>query len=111
MVYYKNDQLNATFAALADPTRRAMIAHLARQGEQSASALARPHAVSLPAALKHIGVLTKAGLVTRVKIGRTVHCRLEASRMREAIAWLERYEQFWSARLDALADFVERDDK
>lgn len=109
MVYYKIDRLDATFAALADPTRRAMIAQLAQRGSQSAGELAKPHDVSLPAALKHIGVLTKAGLVTRRKIGRTVHCNLEAARLREAMVWLDKYERFWSARLDALADFVERD--
>ena len=100
MVYYRSASLDRTFGALADPTRRAMLAQLARRGMQSAGDLAKPHAVSLAGALKHIGVLADAGLITREKVGRTVQCRLEAKRLREATAWLERYEIFWSARLD-----------
>ena len=109
MVHYKQLILDRTFGALSDPTRRAMVAQLARRGVQTAGELAKPHAVSLPAALKHIAVLTDAGLIRREKIGRTVHCRLEAVRLREAMAWLERYERFWSARLDALVEHVEGD--
>ncbi len=90
--------------------RRAMVAQLARLGMQTAGELAKPHKVSLPGALKHIGVLADAGLIRREKVGRTVQCRLEAKRLREAMAWLERYEKFWSARLDRLAEFVEGDD-
>jgi DNA-binding transcriptional ArsR family regulator len=111
MVYYTQPALNRTFGALADPTRRAMVAQLARKGVQTAGELAKPHAVSLPAALKHIGVLVDAGLIRRQKIGRTVHCRLEAARLSEAMAWLEKYERFWSARLDALVEFVEGDEQ
>lgn len=110
MVNYSQHTLDRTFAALADPTRRAMVAQLARRGVQTASELAEPHAVSLPAALKHIGVLADAGLVVRDKVGRTVQCRLEAAHLRNAMAWLGRQEKFWSARLDALAKFVEEDD-
>lgn len=87
-----------------------MLAQLATRGTQSAGDLAKPHAVTLAGALKHIGVLADAGLITRKKVGRTVQCRLEAKRMREAMAWLERHEKFWSQRLDALADFVEGDE-
>lgn len=111
MVYYSHDRLDDTFAALGDPTRRAMVAQLARNGMQTAGELAKPHDVSLPGALKHIGVLAKAGLIKRKKIGRTVECRLDGKRLREAMAWLDRYEKFWSARLDALAEFVEGDEK
>lgn len=87
-----------------------MVAQLARNGMQTAGELAKPHKVSLPGALKHIAVLADAGLIQRKKIGRTVECRLDGKRLREAMAWLERYERFWSARLDALAEFVEGDE-
>ena len=99
--------LDLAFAALADPTRRAMVARLAEGGDMSISALGEPFAMSLPAVLKHVNVLADAGLVKRSKHGRTVVCRLETEPMREAIEWLERYERFWSARLDALANFLE----
>jgi DNA-binding transcriptional ArsR family regulator len=109
MVYFDPVALDRTFAALSDPTRRAMLARLSEHGTQTASELAAPFDVSLPAILKHLGVLAAAGLVRREKTGRTVHCELEAAPMRDAIAWLERYERFWSARLDALAAYVEED--
>lgn len=111
MVYYSHDRLDGTFAALADPMRRAMVAQLARHGMQTAGELAKPHDVTLPGALKHIGVLAEAGLIKRKKVGRTVQCRLDGKRLLEAMAWLERYEKFWSANLDALVEFVEGDDK
>jgi DNA-binding transcriptional ArsR family regulator len=109
MVMYQSSPLDATFAALADPTRRAMLARLADDRQLSASALAAPFAMSLPAALKHIGVLAQAGLVRREKVGRTVHCRLEAEPLRAAHQWIARYERFWSERLDALAAILEED--
>jgi DNA-binding transcriptional ArsR family regulator len=109
MVYYQAETLNRTFAALADPTRRAMLAHLAEQDGVSVSELARPFAISLPAAMKHIAVLSDAGLVARHKTGRTVECRLIAAPMEEAVGWLHRYQRFWSQQLDRLAAFLEDD--
>ncbi len=109
MVKYEDDALNRTFAALADPTRRALLARLAQQDVLSVSALAQPFAMSLPAVMKHLDVLAEAGLVTREKTGRTVACRLAAGPMEDAMQWLAHYERFWSAALDRLAAFVEED--
>jgi DNA-binding transcriptional ArsR family regulator len=111
MVHYSTSTLDRTFAALADPTRRAMLAQLSEHGTQTAGDLAKPFAVSLPAVLKHIGVLEQAGLVERRKVGRTVHCRLVPKPMESAMEWLSRYERFWSQRLDALAAFVEKEEE
>jgi DNA-binding transcriptional ArsR family regulator len=102
-------QLDRTFAALADPTRRAIIAQLGEHAGVSVSDLARPFPMSLPAIMKHLDVLADAGLITRSKQGRTVTCRLNAAPMEAAVEWLERYERFWSERLDRLAAFVEKD--
>ncbi|HEX2525810.1 MAG TPA: metalloregulator ArsR/SmtB family transcription factor [Geminicoccus sp.] len=101
--------LDRTFAALADPTRRALLARLREEDGLSVSELARPFSVSLPAIMKHLDVLSDAGLVTRSKTGRTVTCRLNADPMEEAMAWLTRYERFWTERLDRLAAFLEQD--
>src|SRR5438105_1350055 len=106
MVYYL-DPLDRTFAALSDPTRRAMLARLEADNTVSVSELARPFAMSLPAIMKHLDVLTDAGLVTRNKTGRTVACRLRAQPMQEAMNWLSKYERFWSERLDRLAAYLE----
>ena len=102
--------LDLAFAALSDPTRRALLARLGADGELSVSELARPIEMSLPAVMKHIAVLEGAGLVEREKIGRTVHCRLNTGPMQDAIDWLERTSRFWQQRLDSLARFVEEDD-
>ncbi|MBI3434753.1 MAG: helix-turn-helix transcriptional regulator, partial [Proteobacteria bacterium] len=107
MVYFSPSPLDRTFFALADATRRAMLEQLSERGTQTAGELASPFAMSLPAILKHIGVLTRAGLIRRKKIGRSVHCHLDAEPMRAADAWIERYEKFWSGRLGALAAYVE----
>ena len=88
--------LDRTFAALADPTRRAYWRGSPSEPDLSVSALAEPFAVSLPAIMKHLDVLSDAGLVARTKSGRTVTCRLDAAPMQDAIAWLNRYERFWS---------------
>jgi len=88
------EALDRTLAALADPTRRAMIERLARNGRMAISDLATPFAMSLPAVLKHVGVLTEAKLVSRVKIGRTVYCHLLSSPIRAALAWLRKYEDY-----------------
>ena len=101
MVKHSAAVLDATFAALADPTRRAILARLAR-GDSSVSALARPFDVSLPAISKHLRVLERAGLVTQRKQGRTRRCRLAARPLRQASLWLAHYREFWEARLDAL---------
>jgi len=101
--------LDRTFAALADPTRRALIARLGEGGNLSVTELARPLPMSLPAVMKHLAVLCEAGLIVRRKTGRTVACALVATPMEQAVDWLNRYQQFWSERLDRLAAFVEED--
>jgi DNA-binding transcriptional ArsR family regulator len=100
-------QLNRTFAALVDPTRRAILARLEREDGASITELAKPFAIKLPAVMKHLDVLGDAGLVTRSKTGRTVTVRLSPEPMREAMDWLRRYERFWSASLDRLAAYAE----
>jgi DNA-binding transcriptional ArsR family regulator len=103
----KLQDLDRTFAALADPTRRALLARLSERGDVSVSKLAEPFAMSLPAVMKHLDVLADAGLITRTKTGRTVACRLSAAPMEQAMSWLQRYQQFWSEALDQLATYVE----
>src|SRR4051812_434919 len=110
MVNYQGDPLNRTFAALADPTRRALLARLGTAESLSVSELAAPFDVSLPAVMKHLDVLSDAGLIARSKTGRRVACRLTAAPMEEAMRWLNKYERFWSAQLDRLAAFLEEDD-
>jgi DNA-binding transcriptional ArsR family regulator len=107
MVDYRPAHLDRAFAALADPTRRAILDRLARESELGVSEIAGPFAVSLPAVMKHLDVLARAGLIEREKTGRTVRCRLRAEPMETAMQWLARYERFWSEKLDALAKFVE----
>ena len=106
MVNYR-EQLDRTFAALIDPTRRAILARLEREDGASVSELARPFAIKLPAVMKHLDVLADAGLITRSKLGRTVTVRLSPEPMREAMDWLRRYEHFWSLSLDRLAAYAE----
>ena len=106
MVNYR-DRLDRTFAALVDPTRRAILARLEREDGASVSELARPFAIKLPAVMKHLDVLADAGLITRSKSGRTVTVRLSPEPMREAMDWLRRYERFWSLSLDRLAAYAE----
>jgi DNA-binding transcriptional ArsR family regulator len=105
----KHQPLDRTFAALADPTRRALLARLRDNEAVSVSELARPFSMSLPAVMKHIEVLSEAGLIIRTKTGRTVSCQLNAAPMEEAMSWLNRYQLFWSERLDRLAALVEKD--
>src|SRR5438045_7950429 len=109
MVKYQDDTLNRTFAALSDPTRRALLARLVEQDGLSISELAQPFPMSLPAIMKHLDVLSDAGLIAREKTGRTVACKLTAQPMEQAMAWLNRYQRFWSDNLDRLAAFVEED--
>jgi DNA-binding transcriptional ArsR family regulator len=107
MVKYQAPTLDRTFAALSDPTRRALLAQLNERESVSVSELARPFAVSLPAVMKHLDVLSDAGLISRTKTGRTVTCQLNAAPMEEAMLWLYRYERFWNEQLDRLAAFLE----
>src|SRR5215470_14594078 len=109
MVYYQKPTLDRTFAALADPTRRALLARLSEKQSVSVSELAKPFSMSLPAIMKHLDVLSEAGLVGREKNGRIVSCRLRAEPMREANDWLNRYQKFWTEKLDQLAAFLEED--
>jgi DNA-binding transcriptional ArsR family regulator len=100
------DRLDATFAALADPTRRAILARLAR-GEASVKELAEPFAMTQPAVSKHLKVLERAGLVSRGRDAQRRPCRLEAEPLRDATAWLAEYRRFWSEsyeRLESLLD-------
>ena len=105
MVYHSSD-LDLTFSALSDPTRRAIISRLA-EGEAAINELASPFDMSLPAVTKHIRILEKAGLLTRKKQGRVQYCRLNAAPMRDAASWLAFYQKFWDAKLDSLAVFLE----
>jgi DNA-binding transcriptional ArsR family regulator len=109
MVKYNDETLDRTFAALADPTRRALVARLGSRETFSVSELAQPFAMSLPAIMKHLDVLSDAGLIAREKTGRVVACRLTAKPMEQAMAWLNRYQRFWSDNLDRLAAFLEED--
>src|SRR5882724_6383367 len=109
MVDYMDAQLDLAFAALADPTRRAILDRLARADGLAVTEIARPFAVSLPAVMKHLDVLARAGLIERAKTGRTVRCSLRAEPMETAMQWLTRYERFWTEKLDALAKFVEQE--
>jgi DNA-binding transcriptional ArsR family regulator len=111
MVNYTPADLDRTFAALADPTRRALLARLEHEKEESLtiSELARPFPVSLPAIMKHLDVLGDAGLIQRTKTGRSVACRLTPAPMEQAMEWLARYERYWTDQLDRLAAFLEKD--
>ena len=106
MVNHFDAALDRTFAALSDPTRRALLAQLAEQDGMSVSELARPFKVSLPAIMKHLDVLSDAGLISRSKSGRTVSCRLNAAPMREAADWLGHYRKFWEDRFDRLDAYL-----
>ena len=101
-----NTQLDLTFSALADPTRRAILSRLA-EGDVSVGELAQPFAMSLPAVSKHLRVLERAGLLKQDPQGRVRRCKLQAAPMREAAEWVQRYRRFWTRQLDALAEFVE----
>lgn len=99
------DHLSATFSALADPTRRAMLARLAK-GEASVNELAAPFAMSLPAISKHIKVLEKAGLVTKGRDAQWRPCRIDAEQLKVAMDWIGQYKQFWEERLDRLDTYL-----
>jgi DNA-binding transcriptional ArsR family regulator len=109
MVDFSEVRLDRAFGALADPTRRAILDRLAQDSELAVTQIAGRFDVSLPAVIKHLDVLARAGLIERAKTGRTVHCRLRTEPMETAMQWLARYERFWTERLDALAKFLEED--
>lgn len=109
MVKYQTSAINRTFSALADPTRRHVLLRLKDEPGLSVSDLARPLSLGLPGMMKHLDVLSDAGLITRSKTGRTVSVQLSPEPMREAMAWLQRYERFWTASLDRLVALVEED--
>ncbi|MEI8153999.1 MAG: metalloregulator ArsR/SmtB family transcription factor [Hyphomicrobiales bacterium] len=110
MVKYREDALDRVFSALADPTRRALVARLETEDSLTVSELARPFPVSLPAIMKHLDVLSDAGLITRSKSGRTVNCQFTAATMKSAMEWLHRYERFWTASLDRLGAILVEDE-
>ena len=101
------DQLSSTFAALADPTRRAILARLS-VGETSVTELAKPFEMSMPAVSKHLKVLERAGLISRGREAQWRPCRLDASPLKDATSWLEAYRRFWSTHVDALERYLDR---
>ncbi len=107
MVNYGEADLDRVFAALSDPTRRAILSRLARTRPLSISALAEPFDLKLHSVMKHLDVLDDAGLIRRAKTGRTVHVEIAAGSLDPAVQWLERQERFWSASLDRLAAYAE----
>ena|SRR5206468_2277075 len=100
------DQLSATFAALADPTRRAILARLA-SGDRSVTELAAPFEMSMPAVSKHLRVLERAGLIVRGREAQWRPCRLEPGPLKQVADWTERYRHIWEARLDRLDDYLQ----
>jgi DNA-binding transcriptional ArsR family regulator len=101
------DRLSTTLSALADPTRRAILARLTA-GEASVKELAKPFALSPPAISKHLKVLERAGLITRSRRAQWRPCRLKARPLREVADWLERYRRFWEERFDRLDEYLNR---
>ncbi len=99
------DRLSATFGALADPTRRAILARLAL-GESTVTELAEPFDISLPAVTKHLKVLERAGLISRSREAQWRPCKLEATPLQGVSSWVEQYRQFWEERLDRLDDYL-----
>jgi DNA-binding transcriptional ArsR family regulator len=107
MVKYSSRTLDRTFAALADPTRRQILAHLA-QGDRRVTDLAKPHNMSLPAVSKHLRVLESAGLLRRRRYGRVHEMRLNAEPLKKAVQWVEEYRKFWEGSLDGLAAYLDK---
>src|SRR5690348_5858739 len=99
------DRLSATFAALADPTRRAIVARLA-SGERTVTELAAPFRMTMPAISKHLRVLESAGLISRRREAQARPCRLEAEPLKEVAEWAERYREIWEGRLDRLGSYL-----
>jgi DNA-binding transcriptional ArsR family regulator len=102
-----NDSISSTFAALADPTRRAILARLAL-GETSVTELAEPFEMSMPAVSKHLRVLERAGLITRGREAQWRPCKLKAEPLREAAGWIDEYRQFWEHSFDRLEEYLQR---
>jgi DNA-binding transcriptional ArsR family regulator len=100
-----DDRLSTTFAALADPTRRAILERLAR-GDATVGELAEPFAMTLPAISKHVSVLERAGLVIKDRDGQRRHCRITATPLQGATSWLEEYRRHWEANLDSLDAYL-----
>ena len=107
MVKYKSNELDMTFGALADATRRGILEQLSG-GESSVTKLAEPYNISLPAISKHLRVLERAGLLSQEKNGRVRRCRLDAGPMKEASDWISRYQRFWEQQLDSLAIYLDK---
>jgi len=105
VLHRTSPDLSITFAALADPTRRAILARLA-SGERSVTELAGPFKMSLPAVSKHLKVLKRAGLIARGREAQWRPCRLEAGPLKEASDWIETYRRFWEERFDRLEDYL-----
>jgi len=105
-----HDQLSSTFAALADPTRRAILARLSL-GETSVTELAKPFEMSMPAVSKHLKVLERAGLISRGREAQWRPCRLDAGPLKDAASWIEAYRRFWSTHVDALERYLDRMDQ
>src|SRR5580693_4354029 len=101
-----SDNLSTVFAALADPTRRAILGRLAT-GETSVNELAAPFRMSLPAVSKHLKVLARAGLITRSRVAQVRPCRLKAAPLKEAVDWLEHYRRFWEQSFDRLDEYFQ----
>ncbi|MBI3839105.1 MAG: winged helix-turn-helix transcriptional regulator [Planctomycetia bacterium] len=101
------DHLSTTFAALADPTRRAILARLGR-GEKSVTELAKPFEMTLPGISKHLKVLERAGLIERRRRAQWRPCRLHAKPLRDVADWVEQYRRFWEERLDRLEDYLQK---
>ena len=99
------DRLSLTFSALADPTRRAILARLAH-GARSVTELAAPHAMSLPAISKHLRVLERSGLIERSREAQWRPCRIKAAPLKEAVDWMEQYRRHWEERLDRLEEYL-----
>jgi DNA-binding transcriptional ArsR family regulator len=100
------DQLSVTFAALADPTRRAIVARLAQEGEVTVNDLAEPFPITVQAVSRHLKTLERAGLITRGRTAQLRPSRLEAAPLRAAADWIEQYREIWEGRLDRLADHL-----
>jgi DNA-binding transcriptional ArsR family regulator len=109
MAKHYSSGMDLLFWALADPTRRGVLERLIGEPGLTVSELAESFSLKLPGMTKHLDVLSDAGLITRTKTGRTVAVTLSAAPMREAVAWLNRYERFWSVSLDRLTQLVEKD--
>jgi len=105
MVEYEDSELNEVFGALADPTRRAILARLSK-GDARVTEIAEPFEISLAAVSKHLRVLERAGLVHRTVVGREHRCALSPRPLRAAADWVEHYRAFWETRLDALEQFI-----